>query len=34
MPMGFGDVDIAAEQLDAEGMLTIERTYTFVEEVQ
>jgi predicted transcriptional regulator len=25
------DVDIAAEQLEAEGMLTIERTYALVE---
>jgi len=26
------DIDIAAEQLEAEGMLTIERTYTLVED--
>ena len=26
------DVDIAAEQLEAEGMLTIERTYTLAED--
>jgi len=26
------DIDIAAEQLEAEGMLAIERTYTLVEE--
>jgi predicted transcriptional regulator len=26
------DIDIAAEQLEAEGMLTVERTYTLVEE--
>ena len=26
------DIDIAAEQLEAEGMLTIERTYALVEE--
>jgi hypothetical protein len=26
------DIDIAAEQLEAEGVLTIERTYTLVEE--
>jgi hypothetical protein len=26
------DIDIAAEQLEAEGMLTIERTYTLVDE--
>jgi hypothetical protein len=26
------DIDIAAEQLEAEGMLRIERTYTLVEE--
>jgi predicted transcriptional regulator len=26
------DIDMAAEQLEAEGMLTIERTYTLVED--
>jgi hypothetical protein len=26
------DIDIAAEQLEAEGMLRIDRTYTLVEE--
>jgi len=26
------DIDIAAEQLEAEGMLRIERTYTLAEE--
>jgi hypothetical protein len=26
------DIDIAAEQLEAEGMITIERTYTLVDE--
>lgn len=26
------DIDIAAEQLEAEGMIVIERTYTLVEE--
>jgi hypothetical protein len=26
------EIDIAAEQLEAEGMLTIERTYTVVED--
>ena len=26
------DIDIAAEQLEAEGMLTIDRTYTLAEE--
>jgi predicted transcriptional regulator len=26
------DIDIAAEQLEAEGMISVERTYTLVEE--
>ena len=30
--LDHADLDIAAEQLEAEGMLSIERTYTLVEE--
>jgi DNA-binding IclR family transcriptional regulator len=30
--MDQADLDIAAEQLEAEGMLSIERTYTLAEE--